>query len=58
MTKERIIELLNKKIKEAEEMAIQDHGINTMAWSNYYCGIARGLKEAKGLIGMLNSKNK
>lgn len=58
MTKERIIELLNKKIKEAKELSNQKHGINTDTWSNYYCGIAKGLKEAKSLIGMLNNKNK
>ena len=58
MTKERIIELLNKKIKEAKELSNKNHGINTDTWSNYYCGRAKGFEEAKSLIGMLNTKNK
>ena len=58
MTKERIMELLNKKIKEAKELSNQNHGINTATWSNYYCGIAKGFEKAKSLIGMLNTKNK
>lgn len=58
MTKERIIELLNKKIKEAKELSNQNHGINTDTWSNYYCGRAKGFEEAKSLVGMLNTKNK
>lgn len=58
MTKERIIELLNKKIKEAKELSNQNHGINTDTWSNYYYGMAKGFEEAKSLVGMLNTKNK
>lgn len=54
MTQEQIMELLNRKIKEAIKTSEQDHGHNTEAWSNYYCGVAEGLKNAKSIIGMLD----
>lgn len=57
MTQEEIIKLLNRKIKEAKEISNQNHGHNTEAWSSYYCGIARGLEDAKSIIGMLNKQN-
>lgn len=57
MTQEEIIKLLNRKIKEAIKTSEQDHGHNTEAWSNYYCGVAEGLKNAKSIIGMLDKQN-
>lgn len=58
MTQEQIIELLNRKIKEAIKTSEQDHGAhNNEAWSHYYSGVAQGLKEAKSIIGMLNKPN-
>jgi hypothetical protein len=58
MTQEQIMELLNRKIKEAIETSEQDHGAhNNEAWSHYYNGVAEGLKEARGIIGMLNKQN-
>ncbi len=58
MTIEEVIILINRKIKEAKEMSEQNHGHNTEAWSSYYNGIARGLEDAKGIIGMLDKSNK
>ena len=58
MTQEQIMELLNRKIKEAIETSEQDHGAhNNEAWSHYYNGVAEGLKEAKSVIGMLNKQH-
>jgi hypothetical protein len=58
MTQKEIIKLLNRKIKEALETSKQDHGAhNNEAWSHYYNGVAEGLKEAKGIIGMLDKRN-
>lgn len=57
MTQEEIIKLLNRKIKEAIEISERDHGHNTEAWSSYYSGVAQGLKDARGIIGMLNKPN-
>ncbi len=58
MTQEQIMELLNRKMKEAIETSEQDHGAhNNEAWSHYYNGVAQGLKDAKSIIGMLNKQN-
>lgn len=58
MTQEQIMELLNRKIKEAIMTSKQDHGAhNNEAWSHYYSGVVEGLKEAKSVIGMLNKQN-
>lgn len=58
MTQKQIMELLNRKIKEAIETSEQDHGAhNNEAWSHYYSGIAQGLKDAKSIIGMLDKQN-
>lgn len=58
MTQEQVIELLNRKIKEAIKTSKQDHGAhNNEAWSHYYTGVAEGLKEAKSIIGMLDKQN-
>lgn len=58
MTKDEIIILINRKIKETKEMSKQNHGHNTEAWSSYYSGMAKGLEEAKGIICMLDKPNK
>jgi hypothetical protein len=58
MTQEQIMELLNRKIKEAIKTSEQDHGAhNNEAWSHYYNGVAEGLKDAKSIIGMLNKQH-
>ena len=57
MTKEQIIKLLNRKIKEAIKTSEQYHGYNTVWWCDYYSGVAEGLKEAKSIIGMLDKQN-
>lgn len=58
MTKEEVLILINKKIKEAKETAEENHGHNTYSWSTYYSGVARGLEDAKGILGMLDKPNK
>lgn len=57
MTQEEIVKLLNRKIKEAIEISEKDYGHNTEAWSHYYSGVAQGLKNARGIIGMLDKPN-
>lgn len=57
MTQEEIVKLLNRKIKEAMEVLERDYGHNTEAWHSYYSGVAQGLKDARGIIGMLNKPN-
>lgn len=54
MTKEQIIELLNRKIKEVIKTSEQDHGHNTVWWCDYYSGVSEGLKEAKSIINIYN----
>ena len=58
MTQEEIMIIINRKIKEAEELSNQNHGHNTDTWSSYYSGIARGLEDAKSILGMLDKPNK
>jgi hypothetical protein len=58
MTQKEIILLLNRKIKEAKELSNQNHGHNTDSWNTYYSGLAQGLEDAKGIIGMLGKSNK
>lgn len=58
MTQKEIIIIINRKIKEAKELANQNHGHNTDAWHTYYSGVAQGLEDAKSIIGMLNKPNK
>lgn len=58
MTKEEIITLLDRKIKEAEETSNGNHEHNTWAFSSHYHGVADGLRYAKGIIGMLDKSNK
>lgn len=57
MTQEEIVRLLNRKIRKALEISEQDHGYNTEAWSSYYSGVAQGLRDARGIIGMLGKQN-
>jgi hypothetical protein len=57
MTKNEIILLLNRKIKEAKETANQNHGHNTDSWNTYYSGLAQGLEDAKSIFGMLDKPN-
>lgn len=54
MTQKQIMELLNRKIKEAIKRSEQDHGHNTTWWSSYYSGVAKGLQDAQSVIGMLD----
>lgn len=58
MTREEVITLINRKIKEAIETSNQNHGHNTDVWSSYYSGMAKGLEEAKSIICMLDKPNK
>lgn len=57
MSQEEIVKLLNRKIKEAKEVLKRDYGHNTEAWHDYYSGVAQGLEDARGIIGMLNKPN-
>ena len=57
MTREEIMLIINRKIKEAKEMSKQNHGHNTEAWSSYYSGVAKGLEDAKSVLGMLDKSN-
>ena len=58
MTQKEITNLLNRKIKEAIEISEGDYGAhNNEAWSHYYSGVAQGLKDARGIIGMLDKPN-
>ena len=59
MTREEIMVLLDRKIKDAIETAHQDHGRhNTESWSSYYYGVAEGFRQAKAIVGMLDKNNK
>lgn len=52
MTKEQVMNLLNKKIENAEE--------NRKRYTNcdeYYYGVIEGLKQAKEIVGMLDNEN-
>lgn len=57
MTQEEIIKLLNRKIKDALEKSKRNGVHNNKALSCYYNGVAKGIKDAKSLIGMLNKPN-
>lgn len=58
MTKDEIIILLDRKIKEAIEIAEMDSCKHNDAWNNYYYGVAEGLRQAKAIVGMLDKSNK
>ena len=52
MTKDGVMNLLNKKIENAEEnrKRYTDYG-------GYYYGVIEGLKQAKEIVGMLDKEN-
>lgn len=58
MTKNEIITLLDRKIKDAIETAEIDSCKNNDAWIHYYYGVAEGLRKAKEIVGMLGKSNK
>ena len=58
MTKNEIMVLLDRKIKDAIEIAEMDSCKNNDAWSHHYYGVAEGLRKAKSIVGMLDKSNK
>lgn len=58
MTKNEIMTLLDRKIKDAIETAEIDSCKNNDAWNHYYYGVAEGLRKAKEIVGMLGKSNK
>lgn len=58
MTKDEIMTLLDRKIKDAIETAEIDSCKHNDAWNHYYYGVAEGFRQAKGIIGMLDKTNK
>lgn len=58
MTKDEIMLLLDRKIKDAIETAEIDSCKHNDAWNNYYYGVAEGFRQAKAIVGMLNKNNK
>lgn len=58
MTKNEIMTLLDRKIKDAIETAEMDSCKNNDAWNHHYYGVAEGLRQAKSIVGMLDKSNK
>ena len=58
MNIEEVKILLRRKKQEAVKTSDEDHGINTERFSNYYSGIAEGLRIAEEILGMLNKPNR
>ena len=58
MTIEEIKTLLKRKQIEAIKESEVTHGCNTESWSSYYNGIAKGLRIAEEIFGMLDKPNK
>ena len=58
MTREEIMVLLDRKIKDAIETAEMDSCKHNDAWIHHYYGVAEGLRQAKEIFGMLNKNNK
>lgn len=58
MTKEEIMIMLDRKIKDAIETAEMDSCKNNDAWIHHYYGVAEGLRRAKEIVGMLDKNNK
>lgn len=58
MTKDEIMTLLDRKIKNAIETAEMECCKNNDAWDNHYHGVAEGLRQAKEIVGMLDKSNK
>ena len=50
--------MLRRKKQEDLKTSDEDHGINTERFSNYYSGIAEGLRIAEEILGMLNKPNR
>lgn len=58
MTIEEIKALLKRKQIEAIRQSEVSHGCNTESLSSYYNGIAKGLRIAEEIIGMLDKPNR
>lgn len=58
MNIEEVKILLRRKKEEAINTSDGNYGINTERFSNYYSGIAEGLRIAEGILGMLNKPNR
>jgi len=58
MTIEEIKTLLKRKQIEAIRQSEVNYGCNTESWSDYYNGIAQGLRIAEEIIGMLDKPNR
>lgn len=58
MTKEEIMKLLDRKIKDAINTAEIDSCKNNDAWNHHYYGVAEGFRQAKSILGMLGKNNK
>ena len=58
MTIEEIKTLLKRKQIEAIRQSEVNYGYNTESWSDYYNGIAQGLRIAEEIIGMLDKPNR
>ena len=58
MTKDEIMTLLDRKIKNAIKTAEMDSCKHNDAWVHYYYGVAEGLRKAKEIVGMLDKNNK
>lgn len=58
MTKNEIMTLLDRKIKDAIDTAEMDSCKHNDAWINHYYGVAEGFRQAKSIVGMLDKTNK
>ena len=58
MTKNEIMALIERKIKNAIETAERGSCKHSDAWYHYYYGVAEGLRQAKSIFGMLDKSNK
>ena len=60
MTKEELISLIKRKIKEHKDSSdnVKGNDLTAEAWREFEYGCARGLEEALGFIGMLDKPNK
>lgn len=58
MTKNEIMKLLDRKIKDAIETAEIDSCKHNDAWIHHYYGVAEGFRKAKSIVGMIDKDNK
>ena len=58
MNIEEVKILLRRKKEEAINTSDGNYGINTERFSNYYSGIAEGLRIAEEILGMLDKPNR